>query len=438
MAIHTQPALLITKPTHWGKLIRTKGEWLAWCLCLCVCWGLTGCAPTPPKTIIKLAFWGSVEEVAMLKPLLNQFEQQHPQVRIQPVYIPQQYAQKLQFLAASHLLPDVVMLNSWMLPMYASSGQLRPLPAPVHPQDVYPNAFKALSWNTHLWAYPRDLSNLVVYVNTDLLARYGLPQPTAQWTLAELTQLGQQLRHKSRQSVWAISFYEQPALFWLPWVWAFGGRLWLNSSTPCLLPDTAQTVAGLSAYRAWRYPPPGQVALAPTPSESGGTPMAEWFINQKLAFLVSGRWTTPLLRKKANFNWNVWPLPAGPYGSRSGVDATGYAVSARSAHPQLAMALAQFLTQPHALQTLCKAGLIVPARLSVAQSSAFKAGIPSHSHVFTQAVAQGVPTQSHPQWPALSEQLNEGLQPLWTQPQANVSRTLNQLRQGMPVSCPIP
>ena len=384
-------------------------------LLACLAWvGLSGCQSGPSSTTLQLAYWGSVEEVRLLAPLITRFEQAHPGVTVQRIHIPQQYVQKLHFMAASHLLPDVMMLNSWVLPSYAQAGLLQP----AQRQVAFPQAVKALSWQGRPWAYARDLSTLVVFANTDLLKRQGLPVPQTQWSLNELPRYGQRLK----PGIWVISLQETPPLFWLPWVWAYGGQLWGHATdgSSCLLPDSS--LPGLNAFARLRQPDSTGYSLAPTAQQAGSTPMAQWFVQQKLAFLVSGRWTEPVLRKQAKFNWVTLPVPAGPAGSKPGVDATGYAVSAQTQHPQLAHALAQFLTSPDNLKSLSDSGLIVPAHPSVAQA------VLGETSPYLVSVHQGVPTQSLPQWQVVAEQLGEGLQPVW-QGRKTVPQVLPTLRQ---------
>jgi multiple sugar transport system substrate-binding protein len=390
--------------------------WFGWLALFFLLLFVSGCRVSPQgASTLKLAYWGSVDEVRLLTPLLDQFERDHPGVHIQRVHIPQQYVQKLHFMAASHLLPDVMMLNSWVLPTYAQAGQLMPVNAPM--QDVYPQAIQALSWHGTVWAYPRDVSNLVVYANVDLLRQRGLRPPTESWTMADVSRYASRLK-----PLWTLSAQNAPPLFWLPWVWAYGGNVWGKTPTGvvCVLPASAYR--GIKAFAQLKQPDATGYSVAPTLAQAGSTPMAQWFIQQKLAFLVSGRWTEPLLRKQATFQWITLPLPAGPAGSHSGIDATGYGVSASTRYPEAAKALAQFLTQASSLRQLSQSGLIVPARSSVAEA------VLGRQSTFLRVIATGVPTQSSPQWQALAEQMTENLQPVFNG-SASVTRAIQRIQQ---------
>jgi len=145
----------------------------------------------------------------------------------------------------------------------------------------------------------------------------------------------------------------------------------------------------------------------------GNATMSQLFVQGKLAMFVSGRWSVPLLRKQAQFEWTVLPFPAGRAGSRVGVDASGYAMSASTQHPQESWALIQYLTSAEAQSALTKGGLIVPARRDVAESPVFLTPPASSSRVFLDAMATGVPTQAPLRWNEMAEEINLGLEPVF-------------------------
>ena len=64
------------------------------------------------------------------------------------------------------------MLNSLYLPVYASSQKLMSLESHVLPdvkQQYFDKSIQAMSYKNQWYALPRDISNLVIYINLDLL-----------------------------------------------------------------------------------------------------------------------------------------------------------------------------------------------------------------------------------------------------------------------------
>lgn len=397
---------------------------------------------------LQFATWGSPEELVVISDLARQFEEQHPDIYLDVMHIPENYDQKIHMLAASGLLPDVLAINSWTYPKYACYGLLADLKPHLNQStnrsergkgelreaDFYPTALQAFGDGTSkpstLGAIPRDVSDVVMFVNTSLLKQTGIQQPSRYWDWPEFKELAQRVTKDTdgdgRTDVYGTSFYRQPPLFWLPWVWMAGGSLWDEQGHLAL--DTPVAVAGLRFYH-------DLVAsgVAPSRQQTGQTTMTQLFVQQKLATMVNGRWVVPLLRQQAQtegdkFEWDVWPLPAGPKGSITGVDATGYAMSAETQHPKAAWAWIAFLSSQNASATFAKSGLIVPARRDVAESEAFlsPAQMPQHSSVFLEVLDSGRPTQSHPNLEYYSNALKVGLEPVWDRPTAWSDNELSQ------------
>jgi multiple sugar transport system substrate-binding protein len=450
-----------------------------------------GAANAEPVSL-KISAWGSLQEAATLRGLLRNFERTHPKIRVTLMHIPDNYYQKLHLLIASDQAPDVMLTNSLNFPVYAAHGaflDLAPrlavadrsalLPSSLsvahpavnklsvenpgegdetlHASDFYPAALQAFSWEEQptalgarshnsnfpepihpdsksnsikLEALPRDISNLVVFYNRDRFQKAGLSEPTAGWTWDDLkrtaSRLTQDSNHDSRPDTFGFSFYAKPPLFWLPFVWSAGGELFSADLERTLL-DQPATLYGLQFYADLRH----RWHAAPKKSESGDAAMTQLFLQQKLAMMVSGRWSVPVLREQAHFSWDVVPLPVGPSGkSRVGIDASGYAISAKTPHPEAAWALVRFLGSRQAIAKIAESGLIVPARPDVAESGLFQnarpgaktgqgklsqAAVlpPAHGHVFLDVIPDGVPSHTPPRWNEFAEELQLALEPVW-------------------------
>lgn len=388
--------------------------------------GFSGCTGMQDeKTHLQLSTWGSAQEITVLKGLLVEFERQNPDIKIDLLHIPDNYYQKLHILIAGDMAPDVVFTNSLSFPIYASSSvflDLKPMLAQsqtLKATDFYTQSLQAFQWKTGqqdlLGALPRDVSNVVVFYNRDLFQKTGVAEPQASWNwesfLETAKALTQDADRDGHPEVFGMSFYAKPPLFWLPFVWSAGGD-WLSPDMKRIALDSPEALAGLRFYSGLR----NQWHVAPLKVESGGATMSQLFLQQKLAMMVSGRWSVPVLREQAKFHWDVAPLPIGPSGkSRVGIDASGYAIAAKSKHPKESFALIEFLLSKKAIETVTKSGLIVPARQDVAESSLFlePQQAPVHGRVFLDVISDGVPTRTPPRWNEISEELQLALEPVW-------------------------
>jgi multiple sugar transport system substrate-binding protein len=400
---------------------RLISFWFTLLLSFCLALPLLSACQSADKSAIEtlsLSAWGSQQETAVLRRLIQRFEQRHSQIRVRLIHIPDNYFQKLHLLVAGDLAPDVMMMNSLSYPVYAPHGvfrDLRPFLAQDHElkrSDFYSQALQAFQKEPDqpLGVLPRDLSNLVVYYNKDQFQQAGIPIPKPGWTWQDLISTAQALSRTNRGEAiphFGLSFYAKPPLYWLPFVWSAGGRLW-NPDTGQFVLDKPAALRGLQFYADLRH----RYHIAPTRAQSGDAVMSQLFLQQKLAMLISGRWSVPVLREQAKFRWDVVPLPVGPSGqSRVGVDASGYAISAKSRHVQSAWTLLKFLESTDSLREITRTGLIIPARPDLARE--LLSMPPDHADAFLQALDHGVPTQVPSRWNEFSEVLQVALEPVW-------------------------
>lgn len=356
---------------------------------------LTGCLKKPEdlssKKHIKFASWGSQSEVAVIKPILAQFEKENPDIKVEFVHIPQNYFQKIHLLFASNLAPDVVFMNNLYLPIYANANRLEEIKK--YDDNFYPKSIEALSYKGKVYAIPRDVSNLVVYYNKDLFAKYGVPVPGKYWTFDDLLIIAQKLTKDTNgdglTDIWGISFDEDP-LFYLPYLMSEGGGF-LSDDTNSNIVNSPQSQNGLHFYADLR----NKYHVAPTKSESASATMAQMFLQGKLAMQISGRWLVPKYREDAKFDWNVINFPKGDKGSIVPLDASGWAIAKSSKHKKEAMRLIEFLSSKDSIEKISKSGLIVPARMDVAEGdflSSQSEKLPKNAQVFIDIIKTSKPT----------------------------------------------
>ncbi len=387
------------------------------------------------ETTLTLSSWGTLDELQTLKTQVHAFEEAHPTLHVKIRYMPDLYTQSLQMLIASNQTPDVMMLNSLDVQRFCQAGLLEDASSLIQQERnaFFPTALKSMTApNGTLCAVPRDVSNLVVYVNQDLLKRLA-PQAQAlvkpSWHLADLPKIAESVADLHRPTkTWTISFYQAPALFWLPFVWSEGGELFNNQTLK--LNDPA--IQALADYKALRQ----HTHLAPDRQEIGNATMSDLFLQGRLLFFLSGRWSVPFLREKATFQWDVLPFPQGKSGSRVGIDSTGYAMSRRSPHLKDAQALTRFLSRTDSQKAWVHSGLIVPARQALATSDAFlqRGQSPQHADYFITAMPTGVPSAYPKNWTSLGQSLNSAMDAYFNTPDLSMQQALKdaQLKGAMP------
>lgn len=352
--------------------------------------------PKSDKTVIKFSSWGSQSETALLVPLIEKFEKQNPDIKIEFLHIPQNYFQKLHLLFASNLAPDVVFINNYYAPKYVKAGLLEDLTPYIEKKEFFEKSLAGFTFDEKTYALPRDISVLVIYYNKNLFKKYGLPLPENGWSLEEYVKTARLLSKDTNNDrvndVWGTSF-ETDMIFLLPYLMSSGYSV-----------DSLQQFADLAnKYNA-----------APKKSQSASLTMAQLFLQQKIAMHLSGRWLVPKYREEAQFDWDIVSFPKGPEGSIVNIDASGYAVSKSSKHKKEAFKFVEFISSKESLNTLTKSGLIVPARKDSAYCENFlSVQKPKNASVFLKTIENGKPTPVDENYQKNTDRLKMKLEPVF-------------------------
>lgn len=336
---------------------------------------------TDTREVITFASWGSKSEIEIIKPILNDFEKENPDIKVDFMHIPQNYFQKIHLLFASNTAPDVLFINNLYLPLYANAGLLEPMYAD---DNFYRKSLEALSWKNTLYAVPRDISMLVIYYNKDIFRAKKIQYPQDNWTFDEFIKTAQKL---TGNGIFGISF-EEDAMYYLPYLMSEGGGI-LSDDLSTIIINNPKSQKGLELYTSLRK----KYHIAPFREESASATMAQMFLQQKLAMHLSGRWMVPKYRADADFNWDVVRFPKGDAGSVVPLDASGWAISKSSKHKDSAKRLVEFLSSKESSKKFTKNGLIVPARKDVAETTAFLDNLkPHNSRLFINIIDDAKPT----------------------------------------------
>ena len=358
------------------------------------------------KITIQFASWGSESEVSILKPIIRNFEKENPEIKILFMHIPQNYFQKIHLLFASNTSPDVIFMNNQYLPIYANAGVLEDLSDIDFEYDkFYPQALNALKWKNRIYGIPRDVSNLVVFYNKDLFDKYKINYPVSGWTLEDLLITSQKLTHLPY--VYGISFDEDP-LYFLSYITVFGG--WTQEDVDSFFKSdilkNRKISQGLDFYADLRK----KYHVAPYRQESASATMAQLFLQQKLGLYVSGRWMVPKFRSEANFVWDVVSFPKLNKQTESYIplDASGWVISKSTKNKKAAIKLVKYLASKKNIEKITKSGLIVPARVDVANSKVFLDGkAPYSAKVFLESVYHSKPTPTSLRYREILDELKK-------------------------------
>lgn len=360
------------------------------------------------KTVIKFSSWGSQSEIALLLPLIRDFEEKNPDIKVDFIHIPQNYFPKIHLLFASNLAPDVIFMNNYQMPKYVKAGLLEDLTPYIETEKYFSQSLECFTSDGKIYAVPRDISNLVVYYNKEIFKKYGIKEPVSGWTMNELVTISREIKNKSGGEVIPLS-YETDTLFWLPYVYSNGAFLLKNDGKLGILDKNFIDSIDFYAALANKY------HIAPQKSDSASLTMAQLFLQQRLAMHISGRWLVPKYREEAKFDWDILQFPSGKIGSVVNIDSSGYSLSKNSAHKDEAIKFIQYISSKKSLDKLTQSGLIVPARKDSAYSCVFldKTKKPKNASVFLKTIETGRPTIVNENYQQIVDYLNSVLEPVF-------------------------
>jgi multiple sugar transport system substrate-binding protein len=319
----------------------------------------------------------------LLKELIADFEQRHPDITVNLVSPPTQQAdQKLQQMLSSGSGIDVLEVRDITVGPFSTNGWLHDMTADLAGwngwQAMTENAVSAAKdaqGKTYL--VPYGFYGLSLFYRKDLVAQAGFGAPPATWD--ELLQQASAIHDPAQRR----------------YGYAFRGGANANSNvTAAISAYVADEINPANAFRLKSgatifSAPAARDALetyfglfrkaAPESSVSWGYPeMVEAFSNGSTAFLLQDPEVIATVRESKAISpdqWTTAPLPTGPSGKTVQPLATaGWGVAAASAHKAEALELVKFLSEGDATTKFAKGNSLVPILASAGQDEFYRTG----------------------------------------------------------------
>lgn len=351
------------------------------------------------KIILKFSSWGSRTEYSILKEVIKNYETQNPNVKIKFIHVPENYFRKLHLLYASKTEPDVVFLNNTYAPLYIRAGLLENLSGKFNENKFFKSSIDCFKDNGNLYAIPRDVSNLVLYVNKNLVKN---PQQ-----IKTIEDLKNTAKYVTTNSVFGLNYEENP-LFWLYYLEYFGGGILTDDGKNTII-SSDTSIEGIEFYADLI----NKDKSVPQKWQMSSMTSAQMFISGKTALYLSGRWLVPKFRETINFDWDVIPFPSSKT-SKTLTDASGWAISKSSKHKEEAFKFIQFLSSNEVSKQFTKTGLITPANKAVAYSETFLDinKKPHNSKVFLTILENSKPTPVNSNYSKIVDEVTKNIIPV--------------------------
>lgn len=307
---------------------QSLANWVKSLTCIILCLFLVSCSGPETSTVTELTFWQGVNPPPnrqVLQQLVDRFNQEHPQIHVNSLYVGQPDQQLPKILAAvvGNAPPDLLWYNPTVTGQLVNLGALRSLDdwwaTTPRRTEITPALGETMTYDDHVWSVPFATNNLGIFYRPSLLASAGMTALPSTWP--ELQAMAQALtttenQRPSRHGILLALGQGDFAVFtWLPFLWTAGGNLGATAATAHL-----DTPAAIAAMDFWQNLIASGVAIRSLPERGYEL---DNFINGRVAMQITGPWTLAQLNQ-SGIDFGVMPIPRDPnQGDRPAATALG-------------------------------------------------------------------------------------------------------------------
>lgn len=376
---------------------------VAGALALALTFTLAACSGTPAQTsgstgegtgsaeptTLTVYTWWDVTKFAHLQKMQEDFEKANPDIKLDFVTIPTDYANSMITKLAGGEIPDVMMLAMDQVPRYALNDMLLPLDdlaSQEYKDALYPVVKDALTVNGTMYAAARDVTPKVMYLNTKMFADAGIEIPEDTWTMDEFVEIAKQLTKGSGADAqwgyyWA-NFMDQTYAM----IAAFGGKLYSEDGKSSVLSTDENTMRGVQfmydLYNTYKVCPSAAQA-----AQFGDNEFSAFMAN-KVAMQI-GSLSTASTFDANNVEYTVLPMPYVDGVSQTSSFVNTWVIPKEAANPELSWRVVEFLSGKEGQQIALDMNYGLPASTMV-DTTEFESKTPYNKY-FVQALDTAIP-----------------------------------------------
>jgi ABC-type glycerol-3-phosphate transport system substrate-binding protein len=307
--------------------------------------GAPAAAPTSAaagSVELRMSVWTSDEnQLALFNSVADEYKTSHPEIKsITFESLPfADYNTTLTTQVAGGNAPDLAWVGDIAKDLIVSDAMV-PLTEPFKAtkgydyDDILPSVATSFSQDGELYAYPFSNSPFALYVNKTLLAEAGQTVDPANLTWENVSKMGAAVNAQTGKAGFVIRDFNFSSWLTLPSVWTgWGAEAWNAKGDKCGM-DSPEMVDAFQFLHD---------AVYVDKSMPGPGVTADFFAGDS-AFTTAQVSRASLL--DGSFEFDIYPLPAGPAGDYSVLGQAGMGVLQSSKHPQEAVEFLSFLTNP--------------------------------------------------------------------------------------------
>lgn len=387
------------------------------------------------KTKLTFTMWGGESDQETYQQRLDLAKEKYPDIEVELIYVPEQYAQKVQTMIAGNTAPDIMQLAE-DVHIYSSKNQLASLNELVESADVdlderFGTVHNNYSRDGNVYALPDRGGSLIVYYNKDLFDKAGLDYPTEDWTWDDLLSASQKLTVKEGDEIveWGFGAGDWWPM-WMSFMYQNGGGILDADGNPII--NSPENIEAMQFYVDLIH----KHKISPSNTDyanMGDIGSDQLFAQGKLAINFTGFWNIGTAANVEELNWDIAPLwknkEAGtvPFGS-------GLAITNQSKHKEEAFKIVEFLTSEEGQLPIVENKQDAPANIAVLGSDAFLeqewANHPINVDTFAKSAEMIIDMPLTPEWNEMQKFFGDNFAAVWTE-NASVEEALNQTQKDL-------
>ena len=350
---------------------------------------VTGCqtSSSEKSNVTHLTLWQGVNPPSnrdVLQKLVDKFNQNHPKIQVESLYVGQPDQQMPKILAAvvGNAPPDLLWFNPTIAGQLVELDALVPLDemlnkSPVK-DEIDPALFDSMKYQDKIWSVPFATNNVGIFYRPSLFKAAGIKELPRTWE--EFRQVAKKLTRDTNGDnkidqhgiFLPLGKGEFTVFIWLPFMWSGGGEL-ADSAAKVDLADNKGAIAALQLWQD--LVKDGSVVLS-APERGFET---DAFVAGKVAMQVTGPWTLTYINNDIkDGDYGVFSIPVDERQATSIGGENLFLFKTTSEREKAALQFAEYVASED-FQTEWALGTgYLPANLKSRQSEEYQAYLKKH------------------------------------------------------------
>ncbi len=401
----------------------------------------------PGQVELRFAFPASVHSLSGYTRIARRFMELNPDIYVKLEPVVGDFRRAAQRDLIANIAADVMMSDDDDMSVFARDGHYLNLDPLIRQDNFDVNAYyrqgiESFRWDDKQYGLPSVWGCSLILYNKDLFAEAGVTADPLTWTWQEFTDALDKLskpRVRNGRTVQCFGYIRDNQAHTMCHIWQSGGTI-MQRQLACPSCGAKTDVADIARPADVTCHQCGQALAGAKESYVGriNTPEAirgvqfvvdlmkyaprqqannlseqsmnrELFATGRLAMIRGGPFIAAQF-KDTNVNFDVGYYPAGPGGRWTRFYCDGFAIWAKTPHPQEAWRLLKFICGPQAMRVHAKDGSSIPSLKAIAESEYFnRPDTPWDEMKFVRAIDHARFMRKTPEWDEVSQKMTSYL-----------------------------